>query len=35
MEKAYAPPVLETLQVKDTRLDIGIGINISLGGLLS
>jgi hypothetical protein len=35
MEKAYTPPVLETLQIKDTRLDIGIGISISLGGLLS
>jgi hypothetical protein len=35
MEKAYAPPVLETLPVTDTRLDIGLGISISLGGLLS
>jgi hypothetical protein len=35
MEKAYAPPVLETLPITDTRLDIGIGISISLGGLLS
>jgi hypothetical protein len=32
MEKPYAPPRLETLDVKDTRLsiDLGLGVHIDI-----